>query len=112
MSAVMSCCIGVISTPIATRPTYRWFFRGFEKRFSLPSAFALFSALFSVMVFPDFFDLALLGDFPDIFCSLVLGYDNTIPTYIFKAICRILVFAERSLMLFSSLALAGRAVAC
>ncbi|WP_309073450.1 hypothetical protein [Paenarthrobacter sp.] len=74
----------------AMQPRYRWFFRGFEKRFSLPSAFALFSALFSRIVFPDFFDLALLGDFPDILCSLVFGYDNTIPTYIFKASYRIL----------------------
>ncbi len=49
--------------------TYRWFFLGLEKTLSPPSAFARFSARFSRIVLPVFFDVALLGALPDIFHS-------------------------------------------
>jgi hypothetical protein len=42
-----------------------WFLRGLANRVSLVSAFALFSALFSRIDFPDFLTPIFLGDFPD-----------------------------------------------
>ncbi|VXB38600.1 hypothetical protein ARTHRO9V_150097 [Arthrobacter sp. 9V] len=41
------------------------------------------------MDLPDFLDLELDGDLPDIFSPSIFGYDNTISTYIFKASYRI-----------------------
>ena len=66
--------------------SYRWFFRGLTNTRSLVSAFALFSARFSRIDFPDFFAPVLRGDFPDIVIHrLSVSIPQTIPTLFFKA---------------------------
>ncbi|NQD89515.1 hypothetical protein HP499_17160 [Paenarthrobacter sp. CM16] len=92
---------------------YRRLFRGLMKMFSLPAVLARFSARFSRMVFPGFFDFALSGDFPDIpITPFVVALSSPYLLLFLMPVVKLFACWQRRRGTFPPGPLAGTAVRC